>query len=92
MRFCFAFLRMQGEDKVELVTPPAGSKIGERVFIEGLTGEPQSSAQMKKRKTWDKVTKGFQTGEGGVATWEGKTIQTTAGPCAASSLVGAPIS
>ncbi|CAJ1926044.1 unnamed protein product [Cylindrotheca closterium] len=85
-------LAAKGEDKVELVTPPEGSKIGERVFIEGLTGEPQSSAQVKKRKTWDKVAKGLKTGDGGIATWDGKTIQTSAGACTAASLVGAPIS
>mmetsp|Transcript_17104 Transcript_17104/g.41617 ORF Transcript_17104/g.41617 Transcript_17104/m.41617 type:complete len:773 (-) Transcript_17104:1137-3455(-) len=85
-------LAAKGEDKVELVTPPEGSKIGEKVYIEGLTGEPQSSAQVKKRKTWDKVAKALKTGDGGVATWDGKTIQTSAGACAAASLVGAPIS
>jgi methionine--tRNA ligase beta chain len=85
-------LAAKGDDKVELITPPEGSKIGERVFIEGLTGEPQSSAQVKKRKTWDKMSKGLKTVEGGVATWEGKTIQTSAGLCSSASLIGAPIS
>ena len=84
----------QGADgkKVELVSPPPGSEIGERVFIDGLEGEPFSSAQVKKRKVWDTVAKGLKTGEGGVATWEGKTIQTSKGPCKAATLVGAPIS
>lgn len=87
-------LAAKAEDggKVELVTPPEGSKIGERVFVEGLTGEPSTSAQMKKKKTWEVVAKELKTGEGGVATWQGKTIQTSAGPCKAASLVGAPIS
>lgn len=85
-------LAAKGEDKVELITPPEGSKVGELVFIEGLTGEPLSSAQVKKKKTWDKVAKGLKTGDGGVATWDGKTIQTSAGACKAASLVGAPIS
>lgn len=85
-------LAAKGDDKTELVTPPEGSKIGELVFIEGLSGEPQSSAQMKKKKTWPKVAKGLKTGEGGVATWDGKTIQTSAGACSAASLVGVPIS
>jgi len=85
-------LAAKGEGKVELITPPEGSKIGERVFIEGLTGEPQSSAQVKKRKTLAKVSKQLKTGDGGVATWDGKNIQTSAGACTAASLVGAPIS
>lgn len=80
------------DGKAELITPPEGSKIGERVFIEGLEGEPFSSSQTKKKKTWAEVAKDLKTGEGGVATWEGKTIQTSAGPCTAASLVDAPIS
>ena len=87
-------LAAKAEDgsKVELITPPEGSTVGERVTIEGLTGEPISAAQLKKRKTWEAVAKELKTGEGGVATWQGKTIQTAAGPCKAASLVGAPIS
>eukprot|EP00339_Tiarina_fusa_P009146 CAMPEP_0117074326 /NCGR_PEP_ID=MMETSP0472-20121206/52359_1 /TAXON_ID=693140 ORGANISM="Tiarina fusus, Strain LIS" /NCGR_SAMPLE_ID=MMETSP0472 /ASSEMBLY_ACC=CAM_ASM_000603 /LENGTH=783 /DNA_ID=CAMNT_0004799289 /DNA_START=109 /DNA_END=2460 /DNA_ORIENTATION=- len=77
---------------VEIVTPPEGAKVGERVFVEGLTGEPYSSTQCKKKKTWDAVSKKLKTGDGGVATWDGKVIQTSAGPCKAATLVGAPIS
>ena len=66
--------------------------MGERVFIDGLSGEPQSSTQVKKKKTWDKVSKGLKTGENGVATWDGKEIKTSVGACSAASLVGAPIS
>ena len=78
--------------KVELVTPPEDSKIGERVFIDGLTGEPTTSAQMKKKKIFDNVAMNLKTGDGGVATWEGQVIKTSAGQCAAATLVGAPIS
>jgi len=85
-------LAAKGEDgKTELVQPPEGSKIGERVFIEGLEGAPFSSSQVKKKKIWTTVSKGLKTGEGGVATWQGKTIQTSSGPCKAASLVGVPI-
>jgi methionine--tRNA ligase beta chain len=85
-------LAAKGDGKVELVTPPAGSKVGERVFIDGLSGEPFTSTQVKKKKTWEAVAKDLKTGEGGVATWGGKVIKTSAGPCSAASLVGAPIS
>eukprot|EP00536_Pseudo-nitzschia_multiseries_P013446 jgi/Psemu1/211682/e_gw1.575.51.1 len=86
-------LAAKGEDgKTELVEPPEGSQVGERVSIEGLTGEPFSSSQIKKKKIWSTVSEGLKTGEGGVATWQGKTIQTSTGPCKAASLVGAPIS
>ena len=77
---------------VEVVSPPEDSKVGERVFIDGLEGEPISSTQMKKKKTFENVAKSLKTGEGGVATWEGKTIKTSAGECSVASLDGAPIS
>ena len=87
-------LAAKSEDgtKVELVTPPDDAKIGERVFIDGLSGDPVTSAQMKKKKVFDTVAKKLRTGEGGVATWDGQIIKTCEGPCAAASLVDAPIS
>lgn len=85
-------LAAKGDGKVELVCPPADAKIGERVYIEGLSGEPHTSAQVKKKKTMEAVAKDLKTGEGGIATWDGQVIQTSAGPCSAASLVGAPIS
>ncbi len=87
-------LAAKAEDgsKVELITPPEGATIGEKVFIDGLSGDPVSSAQVKKKKIWDTVAKGLKTAEGGVATWEGKEIKTSAGLCKADSLVGTPIS
>jgi len=87
-------LAAKSEDgsKVELITPPDDAKVGERVFIDGLTGEPFSPAQVKKKKVFNAVAKTLKTGEGGVATWEGKEIKCSAGVCAAASLVGAAIS
>jgi methionine--tRNA ligase beta chain len=85
-------LAAKADGKVELVTPPEDAKIGERVFIAGLTGDPASSAQVKKKKIWDNVAKELKTTEGGVATWDGKVIETSAGKCVAATLVGAPIS
>jgi len=85
-------LAAKGDDKVELISPPSGATIGERVFIKGLTGEAISAPQLKKRKVFEKVAKDLKTTEGGVATWDGKAIETTVGACKAPSLVGAPIS
>lgn len=87
-------LAAKAEDgsKVELITPPSDAQVGERVFIDGLTGDAASSAQVKKKKIWDKVAKGLKTGDGGIATWDGKEIKTSAGPCKAESLVGVSIS
>jgi len=87
-------LAATGDDgkKVELVEPPEGSKIGERVFIEGLSGKPFSSSQVKKKKIWPVIAKDLKIGDDGVATWQGNTIQTSIGPCKAASLVDASIS
>ena len=78
--------------QVEIISPPADAPNGERVFIDGLTGEAVSSTQVKKKKIWDVVSKGLKTGEKGIATWDGKEMKTSAGVCSAASLVGAPIS
>ena len=87
-------LAAKSEDgaKVELVDPPIGSKLGERVTVRGLTGEPYSSTQVKKKKVWEVVAKDLVTFEGGIATWQGKVLETSTGPCSVPSLVGAPIS
>ena len=78
--------------QIELVSPPADAPVGERVFVDGLSGEPLSSAQVKKKKVWEAVAKGLRTGENGVATWDGRKIVTSVGACSALSLVGAHIS
>lgn len=85
-------LAAKGEDKVELVEPPADAPIGESVFITGCTGEPWSAAQVKKKKVFEAVAKSLKTNDEAVATWDGKLIMTTVGPCKASSLKGAPVS
>jgi len=85
-------LAAKADGKVELVDPPEGAPVGERVFIEGLAGEPVTSAQMKKKKIWDKVAKGLKTAGDSSATWDGGIISTSAGPCKTASLAEAPIS
>jgi methionyl-tRNA synthetase len=85
-------LAAKSGDAVELVDPPAGSVVGERVFIDGMTGEPLSSQQMKKKKTWDVVAKDLKTNAGFEATWSGGVIKTSAGVCTVKSCAEAPIS
>ncbi|KAL8750040.1 MAG: hypothetical protein Q9184_006568, partial [Pyrenodesmia sp. 2 TL-2023] len=48
---------------VELVTPPAGAKAGERVVFEGWAGEPEGVLNPKK-KVWETLQPGFTTTEG----------------------------
>jgi len=87
-------LAAKSEDgkKVELVEPPVGATIGERVYIEGLSGEPYSSAQVKKKKTWETVAKSLKANDEGLASWDGRIMNVKAGPCSVVSLKNAPIS
>jgi len=85
-------LAAKGDNLVELITPPNDAPIGERVFIDGLEGEPISSAQTKKRKTWDKVATELKTNDQKVAAWNGKPLLTSTGSCSVETLIGAPIS
>lgn len=48
---------------VELVTPPADAKAGERVVFEGWAGEPEGVLNPKK-KVWETLQPGFTTTEG----------------------------
>lgn len=45
---------------VELVTPPADAKAGERVYFEGWQGEPEGVLNPKK-KVWEMIQPGFTT-------------------------------
>lgn len=45
---------------VELVSPPEGSKAGDRVFFEGFKGEPEGVLNPKK-KIWETFQPGFTT-------------------------------
>jgi methionine--tRNA ligase beta chain len=78
--------------KVELVDVPDGAKIGERVIVKGEEGEPYSATQVKKKKTWEAVAAKLKTADGGLATWDSKPIETSAGACSVATLIDAPIS
>lgn len=46
------------QEKVELVEPPKGAEVGERLVFAGIEGgpfEPISGAQMEKKKVLDAV-------------------------------------
>ena len=68
------------DGKVEFVEPPADAEVGERVFCEGMEGEPLSPNQIKKKKVWEAVSPDLKVVDG-VATFKGSPILTSAGPC-----------
>ena len=74
--------------KVEFVDVPAGAAIGERVFVEGESGDPVGAGNMKKKKVFAALAKDLKTSDACVAQWKGKAIMTSAGPCTVPSLGG----
>lgn len=88
---------------VELVTPPADAKAGERVYFDGFKGEPEKVLNPKK-KIWETFQPGFTTtaalevafdagvvkeleGKDGV----GKLVTETGGVCTVKSLKDATV-
>ena len=83
--------------KVELVAPPPGAEVGERVRVESVftTGEagnvPWSDSRVKKYKVWEAMARDLRTSSAGVACWKGEPLVTSAGPCAVDSVFDAQI-
>lgn len=76
-------LASKSEDglKVELVNPPEGSIIGERLTINGLSGEPLLPNRMKKLKIWEIVMPDLKVNNDGIACWQDQPLQTSTGVC-----------
>jgi len=64
--------------QVELLTPPPGSKIGERVFVDGFPGEADAELNPKK-KVWETVQPDFATNDECVACYKGSPFKTSSG-------------
>ena len=62
-------------DKCEFLDPPVGAVIGERLMIDGLTGEPAKPNQVKKKKIWEAVAADLKTNSERVACWKGKPLK-----------------
>ena len=89
---CVVLLGNQADGKVELVTPPEGSTVGSRVFVDGLSGEAHPANAIKKKKVWEAVAPDLHVNDEGVACYQGKPLQTNAGVCRVDTIVNAPIS
>jgi len=79
------------DDKVEFVDVPEEAIIGERVFVDGCSGTPAGPGLVKKKKLWEALQKDLKTDDKKEATWTGKALMTSAGPCTSPSLTNAPI-
>ena len=79
------------DGKVEFVEPPADAAIGERVMVEGMDGDALTPNQLKKKRAWEAVSPELKM-VGGVATFRGQPIVTSAGACTTPTVVEGKIS
>ena len=78
------------DGKVELVTPPEGSAVGERVTFEGYDGEPDLQLNPKK-KIFEAIQPDFATRGDCVAEWKGVAFTTSGGVCRVATVAGGTI-
>mmetsp|Transcript_11374 Transcript_11374/g.27891 ORF Transcript_11374/g.27891 Transcript_11374/m.27891 type:complete len:161 (+) Transcript_11374:2146-2628(+) len=81
------------EGRVELMTPPEGAQVGERIKVEGM-GDPQPDEILKSKtqqKVWPTVAADLKTDGEGRGQYKGALLTTSAGPLG-SGLKGKPIS
>lgn len=71
------------QSKVKFIVPPDGSAVGERVVVEGYSGEPATENQIIKKKMIDVIFSELRTDGMGVATYRGVPLSTSAGSCVA---------
>jgi hypothetical protein len=87
------------EGYMEILGAPAAAVNGERIFLartdvatkDAIAMAVASEGQMKKQKIWDKVRLALETNEFAQGACDHALLMTSAGPCAASSLVMARI-
>lgn len=68
------------ECQVELVEPPEGAAVGERVKFPGFDGSPDDVLNPKK-KVWETVQPDLHTDKELVACYKGVPFTTSAGVC-----------
>ena len=66
------------------MTPPAGSKPGDRITWEGYPGEPQTPKKMDKDKAWEKIQPEFSTNGDGIACYKGVPFAVAGGVCSST--------
>lgn len=76
--------------QVELLTPPEGSKPGDKITVEGFPGEPDAQLNAKK-KIWETVQPDLRTNPELIACFKGVPLTTAGGHCTVASLGDASI-
>jgi len=85
------------DGKVELIRPPPGAKVGERIWIEGFENitdfPPDKSINCKKKNAiWNKIKPDLMTNADGNASYQGKVFLCSGGPLKAATIKNGPIS
>lgn len=66
--------------KVEIVSPPEGTKVGERVVFEGFEGkEAEPENKVAKKKIFEKLAPDLKTTADGIVVWKEAKAKTSAG-------------
>jgi methionyl-tRNA synthetase len=96
---CGMVLAAKSEDgsRVELVDPPEGAELGERVYLhlggaQRVQGEAWSANKADKKKVWKAVAEHLRTDGSRQLSWKGSPVLTSAGPCTVSTLVDVLVS
>jgi methionyl-tRNA synthetase len=76
--------------RTELVTPPEGAAVGERVMCAGYEGEPDEQLNPKK-KVFEGVQPDLASTDKCVAAYKGVPFTTSAGVCTVASVALGPI-
>lgn len=80
-----------GHEKVELLTPPDGAEVGERIYFDGHPGEPFAPNQVSKKKVWEAVQPKLGTIAECFAMYDGLAFLTKSGPCKVESIANGTI-
>lgn len=76
--------------RVELVEPPAGASVGERVTVSGFDGQPDAVLN-PKHKVFEQVHPDLATNDACVACYRGVPLTTSGGVCTVKSIVNGGI-
>lgn len=75
---------------VQLIDPPSGSCIGEKIFAD-TPGIPVSPAKVKKQKIWESVKTELSVNHDGIVCWRNIPLSTNLGVCSTLSLIDAHV-
>jgi hypothetical protein len=94
MVMCAMTVKADGKENIEFIDPPAGSKAGDVITIEGM-GRPAPDASInpsKKNNAWKTTFPLLRTNKDRMACCDGKPLVTSTGPLSVPTLSDAQIS